>query len=75
MQADYLQGLVWRLALLISIIHASSLSGFGQKAAAPGAVQFKNAAPGVVYVGSKTCAECHSDIYESFRKTDMGRSM
>ncbi len=27
------------------------------------------------YVGSKVCFACHSDIYRSFMKTDMGRSM
>lgn len=27
------------------------------------------------YVGSKACYGCHTDIYKSFAKTDMGRSM
>lgn len=27
------------------------------------------------YVGSKICFGCHADIYRSFQKTDMGRSM
>jgi hypothetical protein len=27
------------------------------------------------YVGSVVCAKCHSGIYESFSRTDMGRSM
>lgn len=27
------------------------------------------------FVGSKTCFACHSAIYQSFQKTDMGRSM
>ena len=27
------------------------------------------------YVGSQACYGCHSDIYRSFQKTDMGRSM
>jgi hypothetical protein len=27
------------------------------------------------YVGSKTCAGCHPQIYSSYSKTDMGRSM
>ena len=29
----------------------------------------------VEYIGSAVCAECHPDIYESFRKTRMGHSM
>jgi hypothetical protein len=27
------------------------------------------------YVGSKACAQCHQSIYDSYSKTDMGRSM
>ena len=27
------------------------------------------------YVGSKTCYGCHTNIYQSFVKTDMGRSL
>jgi hypothetical protein len=27
------------------------------------------------YIGSKTCFGCHADIYRSFQRTDMGRSM
>jgi tetratricopeptide (TPR) repeat protein len=36
---------------------------------------FQNTAPGVAYVGSQSCAACHAEIYESYRKTAMGRSM
>ncbi len=77
MQADCYSGRVRRLALLISVFHVASLFAAGQDPSARRApdIQFKNAAPGVAYVGSKTCAECHSDVYASFRKTDMGRSM
>src|SRR5215472_7838271 len=33
-------------------------------------------APSVAgYVGSKTCANCHHEIYETYSQTDMGRSM
>jgi hypothetical protein len=31
--------------------------------------------PSAGYVGSRTCAKCHPSIYESFSRTDMGRSM
>jgi hypothetical protein len=27
------------------------------------------------YVGSEVCGKCHTDIYETFKQTDMGRSM
>ena len=44
-------------------------------AGAPEGVHYRNAAPGVSYVGSAQCSTCHRSIYESFRKTSMGRSM
>jgi tetratricopeptide (TPR) repeat protein len=36
---------------------------------------FQNTAPGVAYVGSQSCAGCHAEIYEKYRKTAMGRSI
>jgi len=36
---------------------------------------FRNTAPGVHYVGSKVCAGCHAQIYSSYVKTGMGRSI
>jgi len=36
---------------------------------------FQNTAPGVTYTGSQSCGSCHAEIYESFLKTAMGRSM
>jgi tetratricopeptide (TPR) repeat protein len=36
---------------------------------------FRNAAPGVAYVGSKVCAECHRGISERYSRTGMGRSI
>jgi hypothetical protein len=36
---------------------------------------YRNTEPGMKYLGSKVCAECHKQIYEAFSKTDMGRSM
>ena len=38
-------------------------------------MQFRNAKSDVAYVGSKACAECHADVYQSYSKTDMGRAM
>jgi len=37
--------------------------------------RYRNAAPEVAYLGSKACAMCHRDIYDSYVKTGMGRSM
>jgi hypothetical protein len=36
---------------------------------------WRNTAPGVDYVGSKACASCHRQIYDSYKKTAMGRSI
>ena len=36
---------------------------------------FQNTTPGVAYAGSQSCAGCHSEIYERYRNTAMGRSM
>jgi hypothetical protein len=35
---------------------------------------FRNTAPGVPYVGSKVCGTCHSDVYQRYMETGMGRS-
>lgn len=35
----------------------------------------RNAAPGVRYVGARICASCHTQIYSSYVKTGMGRSV
>lgn len=35
---------------------------------------YKNHADGVQYVGMNTCRGCHSDIYETFIETGMGKS-
>jgi tetratricopeptide repeat protein len=34
-----------------------------------------NTAPGIEYVGSKACGQCHAGIYDEYIRTDMGRSM
>jgi hypothetical protein len=41
----------------------------------PGLPHYRNTAPGVNYLGSKACARCHIDIYNSFIKTEMGQSV
>ncbi len=49
----------WRL-LLIALLFFSPADLLGQDAG---------------YIGSRACAKCHPSIYESFMRTDMGRSM
>jgi hypothetical protein len=38
-------------------------------------IHYLNAAPGVRYVGSKACSRCHEEIYRTYTRTLMGRSM
>ncbi|HME00096.1 MAG TPA: tetratricopeptide repeat protein [Terriglobia bacterium] len=79
MRAEFHRGLASLCALLAPIVLCPLSALSRQKPAAVGSaqrpVQFRNAEAGVAYVGSKACAECHFDIYESYRKTDMGRAM
>lgn len=71
----------WAAAVFVSLIWCpaqNSTAGRPQNLDRPKnarAIDFRNAAPGVGYVGSKVCAECHADIYNDYVKTDMGRSM
>jgi len=37
-------------------------------------LEFRNAAPGVRYVGSDMCRGCHSAIYQQYSRTDMAHS-
>jgi hypothetical protein len=79
MGAKSLPGLVSLTALFLTVFFRSLSAQSSQNSAAthPAKLlaQFKNAAPGVAYAGSKVCAECHADIYESYLRTDMGRAM
>jgi hypothetical protein len=36
---------------------------------------FRNTATGIEYVGSQVCSKCHSEIFQSYIQTGMGRSM
>jgi hypothetical protein len=46
-----------------------------QKAPNANSLPYRNIAPGVRFVGSEVCGSCHNDIFNKFRKTEMGRSM
>jgi Tetratricopeptide repeat len=72
----------WGLALAVALPlinpSASELCNAQRKPASTSEAKlphYKNTEPGVAYVGSRTCARCHTDIYRSFIKTDMGRSV
>ncbi|MGH9350953.1 MAG: tetratricopeptide repeat protein [Terriglobia bacterium] len=67
------------IAFILMLLGASARCASPKKAgpAHPqqDAVVYLNTAPGVGYVGSKSCATCHVDIYREYAQTLMGRSM
>lgn len=64
------------VGLLIALSIASIAAGHAKpEKKASATPHYLNTAPGVKYVGSGTCWYCHYSIYQSFRKTAMGRSM
>ena len=38
-------------------------------------IRYLNSEPGVTYVGSKACAQCHQDIFDSYMRTNMARAL
>jgi hypothetical protein len=79
MRAEFHRGLASLCVFIAPIVLCPPSALSREKPAAAGSgqrpMQFRNAQSGVPYVGSKACAECHADIYQSYRKTDMGRAM
>jgi hypothetical protein len=63
-----------RLALMAVLMLLASL-GFPRGLPETMASADQNAAADAGYVGSRVCLQCHRSIYESFSRTDMGRSM
>ena len=71
-----------RLGLMTVLLLWANTVGFGAQVdqarnvpERPPDPPYRNVSPGVAYVGSAKCGTCHISIYESFRKTGMGRSM
>ncbi len=69
-------GWLWRARRLTPIVVALLVTCVSvQKLAGTGAAPDPNPPARSGYIGSRTCAQCHPSIYESFKRTDMGRSM
>lgn len=65
-----------RFVLVLFISGLVAGSARGQQGHGAGLrVNYLNTKPGVSYVGSQVCAQCHQAIADSFSQTDMGRSM
>ena len=66
----------WRVNLLpLFLMFGMPYAAAGQAMHPQGAVSFRNTAPDVAYVGSRSCSGCHAEIYERYRGTAMGQSM
>ena len=61
------------LGICLGAICALIIATRGQEGPVRSTAQLNRSASG--YVGSKACAQCHRSIYDSYSKTDMGRSM
>jgi len=61
----------WLAGLMLVLIFAPGVPTWVNK------VEGSSRSASVVggYVGSPACAQCHSEIYDSYSRTDMGRSM
>jgi hypothetical protein len=69
-----LAGAIWTL-WRARVVPGSSEVGALERAAPWPQSPWKNAQPGVKYVGDATCARCHSDIVDTFSRHPMGRSL
>jgi hypothetical protein len=63
------------LASIAGVVLLLTCLSFQGELAGPTAPADQNSLANVGYVGSRVCSKCHSSIYESFSRTDMGRSM
>lgn len=69
--------LLW-VVIFLMILPRKAAAQTTQKrttAPSPPSLVWRNTSPNVRYVGSQACGSCHSEIFNSFRQTGMGRSM
>lgn len=56
------------------VLTAAGQSTHPAKGSTDSKTTFRNAAPGIHYVGSEQCKLCHSEIYQQYSRTPMGRA-
>jgi hypothetical protein len=64
-----------RRALMAEVLMLLTCFGFQGELPETIASVEQNSAADAGYVGSRVCSQCHPSIYQSFSRTDMGRSM
>jgi hypothetical protein len=69
-----LQAIPSRMVLMAEVLMLLTCFGFQSEVPEAIASADQNSAD-AGYVGSRACSQCHRSIYESFSRTDMGRSM
>jgi len=70
-----LRAIPGRMALMAEVLMLLACFGFQTELPETIASADQNSPGDAGYVGSKVCSQCHRSIYESFLRTDMGRSM
>jgi len=70
-----LRAIPGRMAWMAQVLMLLACFGFQTELPETIASADQNSAADAGYVGSKACSQCHRSIYESFSRTDMGRSM
>src|ERR1700756_5675581 len=63
------------LVLIVGPLMLLTCFGFQDKLLGTVALADQSSLTNTGYVGSRVCSKCHPSIYESFLRTDMGRSM
>jgi hypothetical protein len=63
------------LASIAGVLLVLTCFGFQNKLLGTSASAEQSSLANTGYVGSRVCSKCHPSIYESFLRTDMGRSM
>lgn len=79
MRKDVRRGLAYtfKVTLVVCILASSGRTWqrIGKSSSGRTPTQYANTQPGVRYVGSNACEQCHPEIYNEFKRTDMGRSV
>jgi len=63
------------MALMAEVLMLLTCLGFQSELPETIAAADQNSSADAGYVGSRVCSNCHRSIYETFSRTDMGRSM
>ena len=69
------RGIAKSVASTIGVLLLLTSAGFQSRSTEETTPTSQASGPESGYVGSRACSKCHLSVYESFSRTDMGRSM